>query len=308
VRPADSRPDSTEPNETRFAFGKNWSAFLKQLDQQRVEQAIVSLRQLLQLNPEQAQPLAGKRFLDIGSGSGLFSLAAISLGASVVSLDIDADSFACTCQLKTRFEESLGDTAAVPSWQVMQASVLDAAAMSTLGSFDVVYSWGVLHHTGNLGDAINAAADRVGDNGLLAIAVYNDQGGGSRRWHAVKRGYHRVPSFLRPGYVVTVAGVYELKFALARLARGGNPLPFADWRSKRDDRGMSVWHDWVDWIGGLPFEVATPEAIIVPLRLQGFVLENLRTVGSGWGCNEYVFQRESMEGSPVAEFGENFGD
>jgi 2-polyprenyl-6-hydroxyphenyl methylase/3-demethylubiquinone-9 3-methyltransferase len=180
--------------------------------------------------------------------------------------------------------------------------------MSTLGSFDVVYSWGVLHHTGNLGDAINAAADRVGDNGLLAIAVYNDQGGGSRRWHAVKRGYHRVPSFLRPGYVVTVAGVYELKFALARLARGGNPLPFADWRSKRDDRGMSVWHDWVDWIGGLPFEVATPEAIIVPLRLQGFVLENLRTVGSGWGCNEYVFQRESMEGSPVAEFGENFGD
>jgi 2-polyprenyl-6-hydroxyphenyl methylase/3-demethylubiquinone-9 3-methyltransferase len=66
-------------------------------------------------------------------------------------------------------------------------------------------------------------------------------------------------------------------------------MPFADWRAKKFDRGMSAWHDWVDWIGGLPFEVATPEAIIEPLREKGFVLDQLKTVGSGWGCNEFVF-------------------
>ena len=92
-------------------------------------------------------------------------------------------------------------------------------------------------------------------------------------------------------WVLAVAGIYECKFALARLARFRNPLPFVDWHAKRQDRGMSAWHDWVDWIGGLPFEVAKPEEIVVPLRQQGFVLENLRTVSSGWGCNEYVFSK-----------------
>lgn len=296
----DPPTETSEMQETRFAFGKNWSEFLQSLDEERVEQAIVSLRSLLQLDAQDDRPLAGKRLLDIGSGSGLFSLAAIHLGADVVSLDIDRDSFQCTLDLKNRFQEAVpaeseprkdGSPIIAPDWQVLHASVLDQQAMDGLGEFDVVYSWGVLHHTGRMVEAIDAAAASVNQGGWLAIAIYNDQGGGSRRWHAIKRGYHKVPAFVRPVYVTLVAGIYELKFASARLARGRNPLPFADWRAKKNDRGMSAWHDWVDWIGGLPFEVATPEAIIMPLRKKGFVLENLRTVGSGWGCNEYVFQR-----------------
>ncbi|MEM6779751.1 MAG: SAM-dependent methyltransferase, partial [Planctomycetota bacterium] len=78
--------------------------------------------------------------------------------------------------------------------------------------------------------------------------------------------------------------------ALARLASGRNPLPFQDWKLKKRDRGMSAWHDWVDWVGGLPFEVAKPESVILPLVQDGFRLENLTTVGSGWGCNEFVFR------------------
>lgn len=286
--------------ETRFAFGKNWGEFLKQIDSERAAQAVLSLRHLLQLDPDKTAPLEGKTFLDIGSGSGLFSLAAVSLGAAVVSLDIDPDSVDCTRRLKAQVESSVrvsgaegGILAAHENdWQVLQLSVLDCDGMSTLGMFDIVYSWGVLHHTGAMAAAVEAASQRVAPGGWFAIAIYNDQGGASRRWHAIKRGYHAVPRFLRGAYVVACASVYEAKFALARLARGNNPLPFADWRAKRTDRGMSVWHDWVDWIGGLPFDVATPEAIILPMRRKGFALEHLRTVGSGWGCNEYVFRRE----------------
>ncbi|WP_390621795.1 class I SAM-dependent methyltransferase [Rubripirellula tenax] len=266
--------------ETRFAFGENWRAFLQALDEDRIDEAVRSLTEMLG-----ADSLEGCRFLDIGCGSGLFSLAAYRMGASVVSVDFDADSVGCTEELKRRYGGD-GD------WSVQQGSVLDASLMSDLGVFDVVYSWGVLHHTGQMNHAIELASQRVDDGGKFFIAIYNDQGGGSRRWLAIKKTYHRLPRLLRPLWVTAVAGVFEFKFALARFARLKNPLPFADWHAKKKDRGMSAWHDWVDWIGGMPFEVAKPEDVIVPLAGRGFVLENLKTVGSGWGCNEYVFRKE----------------
>ena len=264
---------------SRFEFGDNWTAFLRVIDEVRIERAIESLQSLLRVDR-----LDGQTFLDIGCGSGLFSLAATRLGGRVVSIDYDEQCVACADQLKRRF-------AAQSDWQICQGDVLDPVSMETLGQFDVVYSWGVLHHTGDMQAAIDAAARRVAMGGRFCLAIYNDQGGGSRRWLAIKTIYHRLPSVLRPAWVVAIAGLYEMKFAIARLASGKNPLPWADWRAKRDDRGMSVWRDWVDWIGGLPFEVATPEQIIVPQIDNGFDLINLTTVGSGWGCNEFTFIR-----------------
>ncbi|MFK8113432.1 MAG: class I SAM-dependent methyltransferase [Rubripirellula sp.] len=274
--------------EERFAFGENWKAFLAALDEERIGQAVLSLRQRLGV-----ETLEGKRFLDLGSGSGLFSLAAHRLGAEVVSIDFDSDSVGCTQELRQRF----GKDPSEASWRVMQGSVLDVPLMDSLGQADVVYSWGVLHHTGEMNRAIELASQRTRVGGKLFIAIYNDQGRASRRWLSIKRIYHRLPAVLRPCWVVAVAGVYEFKFALARAARLKNPLPFQDWRAKKSDRGMSAWHDWVDWVGGLPFEVATPEQIVGPLRQQGFVLETLKTVGNGWGCNEFVFSRGSFVGS-----------
>ncbi len=264
----------------RFAFGKNWQAFLAGLSEDRIDEAVKSLRLMLS-----RESLKGLRFLDLGCGSGLFSLAAQRLGAEVVSIDFDVDSVACTEQLRQRFGDQF------PTWDVIQGSVLDDSLMNSLGQADVVYSWGVLHHTGDMDRAIGLSADRVKPGGLFFIAIYNDQGGGSRRWLAIKKIYCRLPSLLRPLWVILVAGLYEMKFALSRLLKFQNPLPFRDWRAKKQDRGMSAWHDWVDWVGGLPFEVASPEEVIVPLRKRGFVLENLKTVGNGWGCNEYVFSK-----------------
>lgn len=282
-------------SETRFAFGENWRSFLSSFDADRVDEATRSLTQLLG-----RKSLHETTFLDLGSGSGLFSLAAVGMGARVVSVDLDEKSVECTRLLRERWMQSDPD-ADRSRWEVHAGSVLDLDFMRSLGQFDTVYSWGVLHHTGDMNQAMKFASERVSASGLFAIAIYNDQGGGSRRWLRIKQGYHRIPSWMRSPYVLVVAGFHELRFTLARLAAGRNPLPFSDWAAKRRDRGMSVWHDWVDWVGGLPFEVARPEEIVVPLRERGFVLNRLYTVGNGWGCNEYVFEKLPM--SPSAGHG-----
>lgn len=269
-----------EQETERFAFGSNWKSFLESLDDHRIEQARQSI-------VESLGDVNGLRVLDLGCGSGLFSLVTHQQGARVVSIDYDHESVACTQELKGRFAKPDSEQ----GWQIDQGSALDDQFMRSLGSFDVVYSWGVLHHTGQMWKAIDSAANRVAPKGRLLISLYNDQGSASRRWHRIKSTYNRLPKPLRKAWVVFIAGIYECKFALARLAKLQNPLPFADWRAKREDRGMSVWHDWVDWVGGLPFEVARPDDVVERLAAKNFVLDHLKTVGNGWGCNEYRFKK-----------------
>src|SRR2546423_4135246 len=127
----------------RFEFGKNWSRFLAELDDRRIARAEESLREMLEITD-----LRGKNFLDVGSGSGLFSLAARRLGARVHSFDYDPQSVACTRELRRRF---FPDDA---QWQVEEGSALDEKFVRALGTVDVVYSWGVLHHTGAMWRAL----------------------------------------------------------------------------------------------------------------------------------------------------------
>ena len=266
----------------RFAFGENWSRFLLVLDENRIRQAEQSLCEMLETHT-----LAGRRFLDVGSGSGLFSLAARRLGAQVHSFDYDEQSVACTRELRRRFFD--GD----PAWTVESASVLDDGYLAGLGHFDIGYSWGVLHHTGAMWQALGNVAPLVAGKGRLFIAIYNDQGGASRRWWQLKRIYNKLPRVLRPLYTLLVMGPREALFLLVQLARG-TPMNYvhqiADY-ARVSRRGMNYWHDIVDWIGGFPFEVAKPDQVFSFYRDRGFMLRQLKTFPGGIGCNEYVFER-----------------
>ena len=264
----------------RFEFGKNWQAFLSSVDEPRIRAAEASLLSMLRCHD-----LTGRTFLDIGCGSGLFSLAARRQGARVHSFDFDADSVACARELRRRYT---GDDAA--GWTIEQGSVLDRDYMAALGQSDIVYSWGVLHHTGRMWDAVAAACRAVGPEGMLFIALYNDLGTKSRRWRAIKKLYNRLPRPLRPLLTAATIAPEEGK-ALARLTISGRPLEYLKLWTRHGDRGMNRWRDAVDWVGGYPYEVATPEAVFDFCRERGFTLKSLKCGGVGLGCNEFVFER-----------------
>ena len=50
---------------------------------------------------------------------------------------------------------------------------MDDEYMNNLSLFDIVYSWGVLHHTGDVWHAIENAASRVKPGGIFYIALYS---------------------------------------------------------------------------------------------------------------------------------------
>jgi 2-polyprenyl-6-hydroxyphenyl methylase/3-demethylubiquinone-9 3-methyltransferase len=262
----------------RFEFGANWARFLTLLTEERVAEAQRSLQEMLGV-----QDLQGKSFLDAGSGSGLFSLAARRMGATVFSFDYDPMSVACTRELKRRYFD--GDMA----WTIEEGSVLDADYLSRLGTFDVVYSWGVLHHTGSMWRGLEYAAQRVTPGGALFVAIYNDQGGASRRWKRLKAAYNQHHWLRFPLEIYTL--VKQWWIAFVKDALKGQPL--RTWRDYKTSRGMSAWHDVVDWIGGYPFEVAKPEQIFDFCKARGFRLERLQTCAGGVGCNQFVFTRTS---------------
>lgn len=298
-------PAATDPDDRRFGFGANWRRFLSKLTDERIASAMSSLERVFGVGG-----LKGKRFLDIGSGSGLSSLAAYRLGADVHSFDYDPDSVGCTQELRRREQ-------ADPSrWRVEQGSVLDPAYLEPLGTFDIVYSWGVLHHTGAMWNAIDLASRRVAPGGRLWIAIYNDQGLVSRVWTRIKQLYVRLPAALRIPYVCLVGGAwttYRLGLrlcqmtaaSLLRLVTFDDPLkPWRTWRTEKRPqaaRGMHPWYDLVDWIGGYPFEVSTPDGIFRFLRDRGFRLTELVTCGGGLGCNEFVFDRPPTLAEPERE-------
>ncbi len=277
----------------RFSFGKNWSRFLKNLNQERIEEAEKSLKEKLNL-----ESLEGKIFLDIGSGSGLFSLAAYRLGAKVFSFDYDQDSVNCTKYLKEKYANN--DS----RWTVEQGSVLDKEFLKKFGKVDVLYSWGVLHHTGHMHVAFENVADMVANDGYLFISIYNDQGGASKRWKWIKKTYNNTNIFIRYFIIFYTFIKQWWKDLLSDFLKGH---PFQSMKNYKKNRGMSPYYDLIDWVGGYPFEVAKPEEVFNFFKSKNFDLQILKTCAGGLGCNEYVFKMgqtpkvaPSPNGTPVA--------
>ncbi len=261
--------------ERTFAFGKNWRNYLESLTDEKIEAARQSLAAMLD------KPcLSGLRFLDAGCGSGLFSLAALLMGAeTVVSFDIDHDSVECAEALNNEYGP-------FPNWCIRQGDVLNRDWLQSLGTFDVVYSWGVLHHTGDMWRALEHVAAAVAENGLLYIAIYNDQGALSRLWKLIKENYNRHSRQVQ----TAIAAAYFLVVLSTRTAQGIiRAKPLRKWY-QGSERGMSLWHDCVDWCGGYPFETASAERLIRFFIDRGFMLIELR-LKHGSGCNELVFKR-----------------
>ena len=267
---------------SRFEFGKNWEQFLILLNEERIKLAEDSLLRLLDL-----KTLEGKTFLDIGSGSGLFSLAAKRLGAVVHSFDFDPQSLSCTAELKKRYYQDDSN------WHVESGDILNLEYLENLGKFDIVYSWGVLHHTNDMWNALNNASERVIDGGTLFISIYNDQGMQSKRWLRIKKLYNALPFGLR--WLVWIPMLIKLwwRNSVRDLLVDGKL--FSTWRNYAhvEARGMSAFRDVIDWVGGLPFEVAKPEEIFDFYAKRNFELKRLKTCGGGLGCNEFVFKKSS---------------
>ena len=264
---------------SRFRFGRNWAHFLRRLNDARIIEAENNLNQFLGEGS-----LANKTFLDIGSGSGLSSLAARRLGATVLSFDFDTQSVACTEELRRRYRPCDG------SWTIEQGSVLDQEYLACLGQFDIVYSWGVLHHTGSMWQAMENVKPLVKPGGRLFIAIYNDCGEVSRSWLRRKRRYNALPRPLRPLYAMCVWMPQEFRSLFGYVRSGELRTYIAELMSPTGNRGMSWMHDVIDWVGGYPYECASVDAITDFYRRDGFNPIKIRA-NSSYGCHQIVFGR-----------------
>jgi 2-polyprenyl-6-hydroxyphenyl methylase/3-demethylubiquinone-9 3-methyltransferase len=250
-----------------FAFGENWRDFLRVLSKDHTLEAQKALGAFLGTTD-----LKGKHFLDIGSGSGLHSLAARRMGVIVHSFDYDPQSVACTEELKRRYFPD------DPQWTIQQGSILDGEFVQGLGGFDICYAWGVLHHMGAVWQALFNAQLPIQKDGLLFVGIYNDQGLVSVLWKMIKRidcsGWlgHAIMSMI-------FYPVFFLSGVLIDLVHLRNPA--VRYREHKKYRGMSLIHDWRGWLSGYPFEPAKPETIISFYKNLGFELKHCEPTGHG---------------------------
>ena len=267
--------NNLEALETHFRFGDNWQSYARTIAEDNIHYAVAGLRELL------VDGCAGETFLDIGCGSGIHSLAASILGAKVSAVDIDPASVETTRSVLT----SRGFSAVVPR----QISVFDLDPV-TFGQFDTVYSWGVLHHTGDMWRAVAKAAELVRPGGRLVLALY-DKTLFCNFWRWEKAWYSKASESSQR----RARGVYVTLFRLKCMLTGRS---FAKSVAGYDSgRGMDYYHDLHDWMGGYPYQSARPSQVQEFLHALGFrqtifIPSGVRIGIFGSGCSQYTFVRD----------------
>jgi SAM-dependent methyltransferase len=267
---------------THFDFGKNWASYAELLDQGRIDEAVRGLERLC------GGRIDGKSFLDIGCGSGLHSLSAAKLGASrILGLDLDSDSVNTTRSVMAKHAPSA-------SWDACEKSVFDLSATET-GQFDIVYSWGVLHHTGDMYRAVRCAAAITKPGGQFMFALYRKTRS-CEFWKAEKRWYSKASPVAQRGARAIYRGLF--RFGLALQGRSYRRYVAA----YLSNRGMNFDHDVHDWLGGWPYESISPGEVNALMTDLGFVrvreflsVEKQTPSGIfGSGCDEYVYQKRAV--------------
>lgn len=263
-----------------FKFGENWADFANHITEDNIKKAEEGLKKLL--GPVEIE---GKTFLDIGCGSGLSSLAALNLGAkSVYAVDIDQDSVETTLSVLTNLASN-------KNFKVEKVSIFELDQQKH-GTHDIVYSWGVLHHTGAMMEAIDKAASLCEPQGHFLIALYH-QTPLCGVWKFFKCIYSKLPKLIQKLLMTFLSIIYLIKITLS----GQNPLKFI--REYGEDRGMNFIHDAHDWLGGYPYESIKPDALLKYMDEKGFkpikthIIES-RTGFWGTACDEFCLKNNQI--------------
>ncbi|HUS03583.1 MAG TPA: class I SAM-dependent methyltransferase [Chitinophagaceae bacterium] len=251
-----------------FSFGQNWKDFLNTVGEAEIRKAIDDIKEWL------GDDISEKRVIDVGCGSGIHSLAFSLMGVKeLISFDYDLKSVQAT--------QEMWERAGSPhNWKVLHGSILNKEFLIQLGKFDLVYSWGVLHHTGEMWNAIENAINLVDKSGSFLIAIYI-KGPKYQKHLKTKRKYNRATPFVKKIMVWR----YILSVIVYRLRTGKNPF---SWNEKKE-RGMNVYNDIVDWLGGLPYEVAGREEIVKFFADRKLELQKISVAQSEGGCSTYLF-------------------
>jgi 2-polyprenyl-3-methyl-5-hydroxy-6-metoxy-1,4-benzoquinol methylase len=262
----------------QFDFGKNWADYSAvALNAERVREAQVDFATLL----ASAGGVAGKSFLDIGFGQGLSLLSAKAAGGRVFGIDINPQ-----CEEVLRRNKQFFPTCENSSVPVVIGSILDATTLQYArdaspdgGQFDIVHSWGVLHHTGNMRHAAQNAASLVKSDGYLVVALYNRHWS-SGLWLMIKYAYCKSPAFVQRLFVRALLPIiYVAKLLVTRQ----DP--------RKQSRGMDFYYDVVDWVGGYPYEYASKAEVLALIEPLGFRCVKFVPSQVPTGCNEFVFRR-----------------